>query len=80
MAVPLCYMSGTIAPAMQQDEDVPAAPKHEGSLVPGPSSSPVHPARTPPLPVPPLLGIPLVGVPPVGHLSAEFLAISTKKK
>ena len=61
--VPLYYMSGTIATAMQQDEDIPAASEPEGSLAPGPSSSPAHPPRTPPLQVPPLLDIPFVGTP-----------------
>ena len=45
MAVPLCYMSGTMATAMQQDEDISAASEPEGSLTPGPSSSPVHPTQ-----------------------------------
>ena len=76
----LCYMSGTIATAVQQDEDVPAASEPEGSSAPGPSSSPVHPPRTPPLPAPPLPDIPLVGTPLVGFPFSKFLAISTQKK
>ena len=80
VAVPLYYMSGMMATATQQDEDVPAAFKPEGSPAPGPLSSPVHPPRTPPLPVPPLLDIPMVGTPPVGQAFAEFLAISKQKK
>ena len=79
-AVSLHYVNGMMAPAMPQDEDVPAASKPEGSPALGPSSSPVHPSRTPPLPVPPLQDIPLVGTPPVGHSFAEDLAISTKKR
>ena len=79
-AVPLCYVSGMMATAMQQDKDIPAASKPEGSVAPGPSSCPVDPPRTPPLPVPLLLDILLVGTPPVGHPFAEFLAISTQKK
>ena len=78
--VPLFYVSGTMATAVQQDEDVPAASKPEGSLAPGPSSTQVHQPRTPPLLVPPLLDIPLVGNPSVGHPFAEFLTISTQKK
>ena len=80
MAVPLFYMSRTMATAMQQDEDVPAESEPEGSLTLGPSSSPVHPPRTAPLSVPPLPDIPFVGTPPVGHPFTEFLAISTQKK
>ena len=80
MTVPLCYMSRMMATVMQQDEDIPAASKAEGSLVPGLSSSPVHPPRTPPLPVPHLLDIPLVGTPPLECPFADFLAISTQKK
>ena len=79
-AVPLSYRSGMVATATQQDEDISAASEPHGSLAPCPSSSPVHPPGTPPLPVPPLLDIPLVGTPPVGHPFAEFLAISTQKK
>ena len=77
-AVALCYMSGMIANAMQQDEDVPAASEPEGLRAPGPSSSQVHPPRTPPLLFLPLLDILLVGTPLVGF--AEFLAISIQKK
>ena len=80
VVVPLCYMSGMMVTAMQQDEDVAAASKPQCSLAPDPSSSLVHPPRMPPLPVPPLLDIPLVGTPPVVCPFAEFLAISTQKK
>ena len=82
-AVPLHYMSRVLATAMQQDEDVPAtitASKPEGSLVPGPSSSPACPPRTLPLPIPPLLDIPFVGPPLVGCPFAEFLAVHTQRK
>ena len=65
-AVALHYMSEALATTMQQDDDVPAASKPEGSLDPGPSSSPAHPSRTLPLPVPPLPDIPFVGTPPSG--------------
>ena len=58
-AVPLCYMSGMMATAMQQDKDIPAVSEPKGSLAPGLSGSPVHPPGTPPLPVPPLPDIPL---------------------
>ena len=79
-AVPLCYMSGVKATAMQQDEEVPAASDPEGSPAPGPSSSPAHPLGTPLPPVPPLPNIPLVGTILVGCQFAEFLAISTHEK
>ena len=82
-AVPLHYMSGALATMLQQDKDIPAtttASKPEGLLAPGPSNSPTHPPRTPPLPVPPLPNIPFVGTPPVGCPFAEFLAIPTWKK
>ena len=81
--VPLCYMSGVLATAMQQNEDIPAtttAAKPDGSLAPGPSSSPAHPPGTPPLPVHSLLDILFVGTPPVGHPFAEFLAIPKQKR
>ena len=68
------------ATATQQDEDVPAASKPEGSPAPGPLSSPVHPPRTPQIPVPPLLDMSLIGTLPVGCPFAEFLAISTQEK
>ena len=79
----LCYMSGALATATQQDEDVPAtttASEPEGSLASGPSSSPTHPPRTPPFRVPPLLDIPFVSIPPVECPFAEFLAVPTQKK
>ena len=80
--VPLCYMSGTLATIMQQDEEIPTttnASELEGSPAAGPSSSPTHPPGIQPLPVPPLLDIPFVGTPPVRCLFAEVLAIPTKK-
>ena len=82
IALPLCYMSRVLATTMQQDEDILAtttASEPEGSLAPGPSSSPACPPRTLPLPVPPLPDIPFVGTPTVGCLFAEFLAIPTQK-
>ena len=79
-AVPLHYMSRTMATVMQQDEDVPAASEPQGSPAAGPSSSPVHPLRTPPLPALPLLDLPFGGTPPLGHIFACFLAISAQKK
>ena len=62
-------MSGVLATIEQKDEDVSAittASEPEGSLTPGPSSSPAHPPGTPPLSVPPLPDIPFVGTPPGG--------------
>ena len=82
-AVPLHYISGALATTVQQDEDVPAtitASKPEGSLAPGPSSSPTHPPGTLPLPVPPLPNISFVGTPLVRCPFAEFFAIPTQKK
>ena len=64
---------------MQQGEDVPTASEPEGSPAPGPSSSPAHPSRTPPLPVTTLPDIPCVGTSLVGDPFAEFLAIPTQK-
>ena len=78
-AVHLCYMTRTMVTAMQQDENIPAGSNPEGSPVLSPSSSPVHPPRTQPLPVPPLLDIPFVGTPLVGCPFAEFIVISTQK-
>ena len=46
VAVPIHYMRRTMATAMQQDEDIPAASKPEDPPPPGPSSSPVHPPKT----------------------------------
>ena len=76
-------MSGVLATTTQQDEDIPATTtvsKPEGSLPPGPSSSPTHAPGTSPLPVPPLPDIPFVGTPLLGHPFAEFLANPTQKK
>ena len=80
MAVPLHYLRRMMATITQLDEEIPAAPEPEDLPNPGPSSSPVHPSRTLPLPVPPLPDIPLVGTPPLGCPFAEFIAISTQKK
>ena len=80
VAVLLCYMNRMMATALQEDENVTAASEPEGSLAPGPSSSPVHPPGTPPLPVPSLPDISFIGTPSVGHSFAEFLAISIQKK
>ena len=78
-AVSIYYMGGTMATAVQQDEDIPSASEPKGSPAPGPSSSPAHPPRTPPLPVPPLPDNTFIGTPLVRHPFTEFLAISTQK-
>ena len=79
----LCYLSGVLATAMQQDEDIPAtttAFKPEGSLAPCPSYSPACPPGTLPLPILPLQDIPFVGTPFIGCPFVESLAIPTQKK
>ena len=81
--VPLCYMSGVLATAMQQEEDVPAtiiASEPEDTLAPGHSSSPIHPPGNPPFCIHPLLDIPFIATPPVGCPLAELLAVCTEKK
>ena len=67
-AVPFCYVGEALATTVQQGENVQsttAAPQPEGSLAPGPLSSPAHPTGTLPPLMPLLPDIPFVGTPVV---------------
>ena len=91
VAVPFCYISGTITTAAQQDEGFPTtpepcstaselAPEPHCSWALGPPGGLTPPPRTSLLPVSSLPDIPLTGTSMMGCLFSYFLAIPSQGK
>ena len=82
-AIPMHYMGEALATTMQWRVDAPAAAtvlEPEGPQAPVSTSSPVHQAGAPPLPIFSMLDIPLIGTPPVGHSLIRFIIDPLHKK